>query len=581
MIGHRTLLGLTCSWLVLAGLMSPSAAAVPVTIIGTNDLHGQVERVAALAGHVDIVRRSLRKQGGGVVLVDAGDMFQGTLESNIKEGAAVVAAYNHVGYDAVCIGNHEFDFGPVGDQAVVKQLADDPRGALKARAREARFPFLAANIVDGTTSAPVDWLNVVPTTVVKVGRGRRQVNVGIIGLSTVDTPKTTIFSNVRDLRFSPLAEAVTREASRLRLAGAHVVVVVAHAGGSCQDHSNPQVLDSCQADAEIMHLAQALPHDLVDVIVAGHTHQTMAHIVNGIPIIESWANGRGFGRVDLEVAMPAAATTSTTATTAARLVKVHPPRKLCGDDKAMDAVDIDGCRPAPYEGTTPIIDRALLKKVAPFFKDAKQRRAQLLGVTVDVEVGRGYDAESALGNLFADLMLQASPGADVALMNGGGIRANLPVGPLTYGAVFEMMPFDNRLATMKISVAELRAVLGRNLHASKKGGIFSTAGVQATVACDPQGRADVTLTRPDGRPWRDEEQLVLATTDFVALGGDGGLGVAEDRITVAEGDPLREDLVRGLKARGGRLSGDDVGLFNPKQPRLHRPGASFGRCGKD
>lgn len=555
-----------------------SAAAVPVTIIGTNDLHGQVERVAALSGHVDIVRQQLKKQGGGVVLVDAGDMFQGTLESNIKEGAAVVAAYNHVGYDAVCIGNHEFDFGPVGDDVVVKQPGDDPRGALKARAREAKFPFLAANVVDSATNALVDWPNVMPTTVVTVAAGKTRVKVGIIGLSTTDTPKTTIYSNVADLRFPPLADAVTREAAALRQAGVHVVVVVAHAGGSCQDHSQPAVIDSCQADAEIMQLARALPAGQVDVIVAGHTHQTIANVVNGIPIIESWANGRGFGRVDLDVDVPAKATT---ATTTAHLLKVHPPRRLCGDDKAMDSVEIEACKPSPYEGKTPVIDQALLKKVAPYFKDAKQRRAQLLGVVVESEVRRGYDVESALGNLFADLMVQASPGAEVALMNGGGIRANLRPGPLTYGGVFEMMPFDNRMATMTVSVAELRSILGRNLNASKKGGIFSTSGVLATVACSDLGVADVTLTRADGRPLRDEEQLVLVTTDFIALGGDGGLGVAEQRVTVSEGEPLREDLVRMLKRRGGTLRGDDVALLDPRRPRLHRPGAHNARCGRD
>ncbi len=198
-----------------ACLTSSAALAVPVSIVGTNDLHGRVERVAVLSGHVQIVRELTEAQGGGVVLVDGGDMFQGTLESNLNEGAAVVAAYNAVGYDAVAVGNHEFDFGPVGDDVVVKKPGQDPRGALLARAAEAKFPFLGANIEVAATKTHVDWPNVLSSTMVTV-RGSAGVKVGVVGLSTVDTPRTTIGSNVKDLIFTPLPDAVLREAKALR-----------------------------------------------------------------------------------------------------------------------------------------------------------------------------------------------------------------------------------------------------------------------------------------------------------------------------------------------------------------------------
>src|SRR5205814_1292694 len=83
-----------------------------------------------------------------VLLLDAGDMFQGTVESNLGEGAAVVDVMNRLGYTAAAIGNHDFDFGPTGGDATPQQRGDDPRGALRARAAEARFPFLMANVVD-------------------------------------------------------------------------------------------------------------------------------------------------------------------------------------------------------------------------------------------------------------------------------------------------------------------------------------------------------------------------------------------------------------------------------------------------
>jgi 5'-nucleotidase len=297
----------------------------------------------------------------------------------------------------------------------------------------------------------------------------------------------------------------------------------------------------------------------------------MNHVVNGIAIIESWANGRGFGRVDLDVDLK-------TKGAAATLVKVHPPRRLCGDDKANDTVAIEACAPSAYEGQTPVVDQRLLKKIEPYFADAKARRAAPLEVHVHAEIKRGYDRESPLGNLFADLMLASSPGSDVALMNGGGIRANLPPGPLLYGSVFEMMPFDNRMAVVTMSAADLKAILARNLAGTKKGGIFSTAGVQVTIRCDDLGRADLTLTRTDGRALNDDTLLKVVTTDFIATGGDGGLGLPPDRVVVDEGEPLREHLALALRKRGGTLKPDDPAIA-PPTPRLHRPGAATARCG--
>jgi hypothetical protein len=121
---------------------TPRAGSFTLTILGTNDLHGAIDRLPILAGYVANVRAARAADGGQVLLLDAGDMFQGTLGSNLGEGAAVVAAYNAIGYDAAAIGNHEFDFGPVGPAVTASGPDDDPRGALRARAVEANFPFL-------------------------------------------------------------------------------------------------------------------------------------------------------------------------------------------------------------------------------------------------------------------------------------------------------------------------------------------------------------------------------------------------------------------------------------------------------
>src|SRR5512143_603953 len=86
--------------------------AVTLSIVGTNDLHGALERLPLLAGFIANLRAARAADGGGVVVVDGGDMFQGTLESNLAEGTDIVRAYNYLGYAAAAVGNHEFDYGP-------------------------------------------------------------------------------------------------------------------------------------------------------------------------------------------------------------------------------------------------------------------------------------------------------------------------------------------------------------------------------------------------------------------------------------------------------------------------------------
>jgi 5'-nucleotidase len=122
------LLGIVC----LAACSSPAPKPVDrgppkakksartLTIIATNDLHGAVDRLPLFAGFIANIRDARKADGGGVLLVDGGDMFQGTLESNLAEGTDVVRAYNAIAYDAVAIGNHEFDFGPEGPEVTAK-----------------------------------------------------------------------------------------------------------------------------------------------------------------------------------------------------------------------------------------------------------------------------------------------------------------------------------------------------------------------------------------------------------------------------------------------------------------------------
>jgi 5'-nucleotidase len=525
---------------------------VTISVVGTNDLHGHVRALPVFAGYLHVLRE-LRVGDGALVLLDGGDMFQGTLESNLLEGAPVVDAYGALGYDAVAIGNHEFDYGPVGERATPAGPEDDPRGALRARARQARFPFLNANILAAATESRVDWDNVPASVLLEKGG----VRIGVIGATTEEALRTTLFTNVLDLQMAPLVASIAREAASLRARGASVVLVTAHAGGVCTALSDPHDLSSCRPDEEIFEVARQLPAGAVDAIVAGHTHQAVAHFVNGIAIVESYCYGRAFGRVDLEVDADARRVVD---------VRIHPPTELCVEGSA----DGGDCVLGELEGRSVVPDPAIEAMLAPAIANAAEARERPLGVAVAAPIPTTRVRECPLGNLFTDLMRAARPEADVALTNGGGLRAPLPAGPLTYGQLYEATPFDNRFAFIQMTGADLSRVMADNLQ--RDGSFFSLSGIRAEARCDGS-ELRVRLSRDDGRRVRDTEVLSIVTTDYLATASDGLLGelaAAEGASRIEDAETVRDAMARALSTRGGSLRPES--LYDPAHPRVRYEG---------
>ena len=569
----RRLLTALCVAVWIAHPGAQKSATLTISVVATSDLHGGVlardDRggLAMLGGYVHNLRAARASDGGGVLLVDSGDMFQGTLESNLNEGAAVVNAYNTLGYSAAAIGNHEFDYGPTGPEETVQKPGEDPRGALKARAAGARFPFLAANTLDDLTGQPVVWLNVKPSVILTV----RGVKVGLIGVTTPDTPALTIGANVIGLSFAPLVPVITREATALRARGATVVIVLAHAGGRCTKLDNADDFSSCDTMAEIVQVARQLPAALVDVIAAGHTHQAMAHAVAGIAIVEAYANGRSFSRVDLTV------NRSTGMLVGKRIL---PTQDLCGrEDPATHTCDPAAARgtfvASRYEDRPVQPDAAVAAAIAPAVRKAVTVKNQQIGVAMETPFARGdQQSETAIADLVADGMLASVPSADAALSNGGSLRADVPSGPLTYGSIYELYPFDNRIVTMRLTGDQLARIIAANLQRNVAPfELLPIAGFRVDARCEGN-TLRVALTRSSGATIRADEQLTVATSDFIAGGGDGILapaGPLGDVKAVAGAPLLREALVAWLRSRGGQLNEHQFML--PEHRRWSYPGS--------
>ena len=515
-----------------------------LSIVGTSDLHGAasprngslVGGLPLLAGYVNNLRAARRSDGGAVLLIDSGDTFQGDVESNLSEGALVVDAYNAMGYTAEAIGNHDFDFGSV-DTPAARQSPGDLRGALKARAAQAQYPFLAANVIDKATGRPVEWPNVRPSVLVDAAG----IKVGIVGVMTIDALQSTIAANVQGLRIAPLGLTIAANASKLRAAGAEVVIVAAHAGGRCERFDQPADLSSCEPESEIFRVANNLSPGLVDVIAAGHTHGGLGHQVNGIAIIQPFSRGQSFGRVDLVLDRRTR-----------HVVRARPfsPHQIVA---------------AEYEGKTVVSDPAIVQAMAAALARVHALQATPLGASLDLPMPRVGHLGSPLGNLIAEALRAAVPGADVAAVNnaGRGLWADLPEGAVTFGRLYDVFPFDNRIARITLTGAELGQWVAGEIRQGRSGSL-GISGVDVRTRCEADG-LHVDLFRGAERIHDADRLLAVAIGAPTPSGGLaspaflGGVGPIGRAPVVRE---VVEDWFRRL-GHGAQRQFDDAAHRSP------------------
>ncbi|MEO6463280.1 MAG: 5'-nucleotidase C-terminal domain-containing protein, partial [Candidatus Eisenbacteria bacterium] len=484
---------------VLADAVFPRLSFLHVSDFHGSLLPGAVDRVtqrawggaAVLAAHLALERA---KNPGGTIVTDGGDWMQGTPLSNLRFGRPVIELMNRVGLDAAAIGNHEFDWS-----------AD----TLRARLAEARFAPLGANWVDKATGRRVP--NVAPWTMVT----RRGLDVGILGLMTESTPYTTLPQHVKDYAFPDAAKTAVALADSVWAAGAEMLLVIGHLPAR-QDSTG-------KITGELADVSRALMHELA--VFGGHSHNRVLGKVDGsVPAIIPYAHGTHIGRLDVVF------------------------------DRRNDK---DAWRPLVEETRLKLIptyadevraDAAVATFLAAANSDIEPIMSRVLGTATE-SMGRSRARDSELGNWVTDAM-RTAVGTDLAFQNPGGLRAELDAGPVTRGDVYEIMPFDNRVATVTLTGAQVLKVL--------EAGVSPTTCIQVsglTLSFDParprgERVADVRLA--GGARLEPGRSYTVATNDFMAQGGDGFTVFAEGKDLVVTGILMREVLERDLEARTRR-----------------------------
>ena len=467
------------------------------TFLSTNDFHGQLEPKAfsssnpALVGgaayNMTYINNYRALNPLGTSLFDAGDIMQGTPISNLLWGESVIDVYNHMGYMAAVTGNHEFDWG---------------QAMLQERMAQADFTILAANIFyEGTDTRP-DWL--IPTTMFTV-KGQQ---IGVIGVTSKDTPGIVMAGNLAGLEFRPVGPIVTELVAELRAEGADLVVVLAHMPDVYKGYSG-EIIDV------------AVPG--VDLIISGHSHSGYAGKINNIPIIQQYSSGTALGISDLRYD---------------RLL-----RNISAS--TLQYVTTWSAAVTPDAGIAALVDE-YKTEIAPVVNSV---RAKTLGI-----ISRGpdrYTMEVPMGDLIADAQ-RWKGGTQIAFMNPGGIRADIAYATyphdITWGDFFTVQPFDNKLVTMNLTGAQIYAVLEQQFkppQSSMK--LLQQSGLKYTYDLTlPEGSRITSLTLTDGTPILNDASTTYSVTmnEFIATGGDGFTvflgGTNVTRIGISDLDALIE-----------------------------------------
>lgn len=505
MVARRHLLAVTLAapWVRLTAAQT----ARTLTVLHQNDLHARhdpdsrgVGGSARLATLLARERAAAAADGRAVITLDAGDQFVGSLYHTHWGGIAAAEVMRAIGFDAMALGNHEFDHGP---------------GALAAFIAAVPFPVLAANL--DVAAEPALAGRVVPSVVVG--------GVGIIGLTLPETPG--ISSPGPHVRFLRALPALTAEVARLRASGVGTIVVLSHLGLS--------------ADRVLVAAARG-----IDLVVGGHSHTLLANGLAGaaaptpvvvadadgraVPIVQVGAHGRCIGRVDL--ALDAAGRASAFRADAIEATAETPP------DPAMAAVL------ARLEAPIAALRARVVGHSAGAFPTTACRRA-----------------ECALGNLVADAMLDAARrfGAVAAITNAGGLRQPLGAGPITFADINGVLPFGNTLSVLTLSGAELRQVIEHGVSGTPDGagsGRFpQLAGLRVRFdPALPPGSRITLLALADGTPIEPAQTVRIATNSFLRNGGDGYGLLAAAAHDVYEASETIDQVVADVVTRAGSIA---------------------------
>ena len=475
------LLGLISMVAVFLSATSISAKAIEdrtLVILHTNDLHGhplefsynQAPGAGGLPAIATFVAQ-VRAKHKNVLLLDAGDLNTGAHESNFFKAVPDIIGLNYIGYDAMALGNHEFDH---------------PISILKKQERLANFPFLSANVKTKGGASLVR-----PYTIKRFSN----FTVGIFGLILKETETIGNPEHVRTLVIEDEVKSAQKMVKALR-GKVDILIALVHMG----------IWDDNARGSR--RLAASVKG--IDLIIDGHTHTDLTEplYVNKTPIVQAWKWGLKVGQGIMKLGQGKVLSFEW------KSVPINIKQKIRREEGAQDFM---------FLGEEYRQDEFLLSALTPFAAQVESMLSEVVGVA-----GGPFDnenvrkQETALGNLIADAILWYTRhlNVDFAIQNGGGIRSNLPEGPITKRHIYDILPFDNTVVVLKMKGSQIFQLFDHVAAVPIGRGGFPqvSEGVRFTINYHNQRCENVTI---GGKPVDPEKVYSIATNSYLAGGGDG------------------------------------------------------------
>jgi len=504
-------LAVLLSALILSGCRHGAGAADPtpsgrvtLQLLAINDFHGQLEppqghgadvvighepdgrpRLAVTGGleHLAGLIEHLRAQHPHTLLVSAGDLVGASpLSSALFHDEPTIEAMNRLGLAMNAVGNHEFDDG-VEELLRLKQGGCGPaHSCALGPFAGASFPFLAGNVFKA------DGSPLFPASLVREVDG---VKVGFIGVTLEGTPAIVERKRVAGLTFVAEVEAVNAEVARLRARGVEALVLLVHQGA---EHEG--AIDGCDhVEGPVLGLAKAVDPS-IDAVISGHSHAAYNCLIDGRSVTSALSGGRVVTRLMLEL------------------------DRRSGDVVSLEAKNLPVLRDRTHPEMRALVE-AYVQKVAPLEHEVIGRLSHPL---VAPRHGTSAAGESTLGNVVADAFLAATEaeGAQLAFVNPGGLRADLPAGDVTYGDAFAASPFGNSLVMMNLTGAQILEALEQQWQPKKQRILGASAGLRYVWREGAPGAhvvpGSVTL---HGVPLEPSRTYRVTVNSFLSTGGDG------------------------------------------------------------
>lgn len=478
-----------------AALFAGSAHAEMVLhILHTNDLHSRIEAinkydstcdqetrdagecfggVARVASKVKELRDQIRAEGGNVIVLDAGDQYQGSLFYTTYKGQEVVEFMTAIGYDAMAVGNHEFDDGPEG----LAVLADG-----------VEFPIVSGNLDLSQSNV----LNGKVDNVITLDAGGQKI--GIVSALAMDTPETA--SPGPSVIFQDDIESLKADVQELTDQGVDKIIALTHVGYLRDQKFAEQVAG-------------------LDAIIGGHSHTLLGDMEgaegpyptmvagpegNEVPVATAYAYSKYLGHLTLTF-----------------------------DDEGV-LTKAEG-QPILLDNSVSE-DEAIVARVTEMAAPIDELRQKVVAETaapIDGDRNNCRVKECEMGNLVAEAMLDRvrDQGMSIAIANSGGLRASIDQGPVSMGEVYTVLPFQNTLATFQLSGADVIAALenGASQYEEVAGRFAQVAGLKYTVdPASPAGsRISDVMVMADGgwTPIDPAATYGVVSNNYMRSGGDG------------------------------------------------------------